>query len=126
MWVVEQQVEPLQLIVQDDEDGGFARIPVTVAADDTITFGPAVNVKRIYVDAPPDVEGCPCSCCGPMAMPCTCGCAMCCGAPGISASHRHVVFASRQESRPGTRPPQIPHATVASGPRKPWWQFWKQ
>ena len=79
VWIVEQQIEPLQLIVQDDEDGTFARVPVTVGADDSITFAPGVNVKRVYVDAPPEVED------------------------EVVAS-RPVVFASRAESRPGPRP----------------------
>lgn len=90
VWIVEQQLEPLQLIVQDDEDGTFARVPVTVGADDSITFAPGVNVKRVYVDAPPEVED------------------------EVVAS-RTVVYASRTESRPGTNP-KIPTVTVAAGP----------
>ena len=97
VWVVEQQIEPLQLIVQDDEDGTFARVPVEVGTDDSITFGTAVNVKRVYVDTPPEVED------------------------EVVASRRPVVFASRKESRPGTRPAagsQSPTTGLVAGTQK--------
>jgi hypothetical protein len=87
-WICEVQLDPLQLIVCDDESGNLFR--VTVAVDgDTVTFGAPVPVKRVYEDAP---------------------------APATpAAAAKSVVYATRAESRPGTAPTQTPSAS-ADGP----------
>lgn len=92
VWICEVELEPLQLIVCDDEDGHLARVPVIVGADDAITFGTPINVKKTYVDAPPETED------------------------EVVASAR-TVFASHAESRPGTAP-KNPAATPGSGSQK--------
>lgn len=49
-WVREVRINPLTLIVDDDE-GGLYEIPVTVSADDEVTFGEPTAVKVEYVAA---------------------------------------------------------------------------
>lgn len=49
-WIREVRINPLTLIVDDDE-GGLFEIPVTVDADDNVTFGEATSVKVEYVAA---------------------------------------------------------------------------
>lgn len=49
-WIREVRVNPLELIVDDDE-GGLYRVPVTVSGNDEITFGDPVSVKVEYVEA---------------------------------------------------------------------------
>lgn len=49
-WIREVRVNPLVLIVDDDE-GGLFEVPVTVGADDSITFGESKAVKVEYVAA---------------------------------------------------------------------------
>jgi 2'-5' RNA ligase len=75
-WITEIQLDPLQLIVCDDNSGKYYRVPVTITGDDTFTFGPAMQVVVTYVDKPgPDVE---------------------------QVAAARLVYASRAESRPGT------------------------
>jgi hypothetical protein len=76
-WIVEMELDPLQLIVVDDDSGKRYRVPVSVTGEDAFTFGPAVEVAVRYVDKTTEVAA--------------------------SASTR-MVFASRAESRPGDRP----------------------
>lgn len=49
-WIREVRLNPLTLIVDDDE-GGLFEVPVTIAADDSVTFGTAAPVKVEYVAA---------------------------------------------------------------------------
>lgn len=49
-WIREVRVNPLVLIVDDDE-GGLFEVPVIVGADDSITFGESKSVKVEYVAA---------------------------------------------------------------------------
>lgn len=49
-WIREVRINPLTLIVDDDE-GGLYEVEVTVAADDTVTFGSPNPVKVQYVAA---------------------------------------------------------------------------
>jgi hypothetical protein len=79
-WIVEVQLNPLQLIVTSDGNGETYRVPVTVGADgDSFTFGQPVAVEVTYVD-----ETVP----EPVA---------------AAAKPLSIVFASRQQSRPGPR-----------------------
>ncbi len=78
-WIVELHLEPLQLVVSDDDTGKLFRIPVNVTGDDSFEFADPVEVRRRYEDV----------------------------AAGVAASagaSQPVVFASRAESRPGPRP----------------------
>lgn len=49
-WIREVRINPLTLIVDDDE-GGLWEVPVTVGGDDAITFGEPEQVKIEYVAA---------------------------------------------------------------------------
>jgi hypothetical protein len=49
-WIREIQVNPLALIVDDDE-GGLWQVPVSVDGSDNITFGDPIEVKVEYVAA---------------------------------------------------------------------------
>jgi hypothetical protein len=49
-WITEIHLDPLQLIVVDDDTGKHYRIPVTVSGEDTFTFGEPVEVVVRYVD----------------------------------------------------------------------------
>jgi hypothetical protein len=49
-WIRQVLVNPLQLVV-DDDDGGLYLVDVTVASDDTITYGEPQPVKVEYVAA---------------------------------------------------------------------------
>ena len=49
-WIREVRVNPLSLIVDDDE-GGLYEIPVTAGTDDTVSFGEPKSVKIEYVAA---------------------------------------------------------------------------
>lgn len=50
-WIRELQLDPLALIVDDDE-GGLWRVPVTVAGD-SVSFGQPVAVRQEFVDLTP-------------------------------------------------------------------------
>lgn len=76
-WIVEMELDPLQLIVTDDDTGKRYRVPVTVTAEDEFTFGPPVEVAVRYIDKTADVA---------------------------ASIGKRMVFASRAESRPGDRP----------------------
>ncbi|GGM53382.1 phage protease [Dactylosporangium sucinum] len=88
-WITEFHLEPLQLIVCDDQTGKHYRVPVTVSGEDTFTFGDPVEVLVRYVDAG--------------------------GEQTVAASR--LVYASRAESRPG-KPPRAagPAADTATDP----------
>lgn len=87
VWIEEIQLDPLQLIVIDDDTGGRLRVPVAVSGDGTegVTFGEAVPVVVRYEDAgggsdaEPEPEG-----------------------EAVAASR--IRFACRAESRPGDSP----------------------
>lgn len=84
MWIEEIQLDPLQIITNDDETGARARIPFTIDAskdgEQAITFGVATPVVVRYEDVPVQTSD-----------------------PGVAASAPHdpnkVVFASREKSR---------------------------
>jgi hypothetical protein len=54
-WVQQVYVDPAQLIVCDDSTGDLYRVPYTLA-DNSVTFGDAVEVQIEYVDAPADAD----------------------------------------------------------------------
>lgn len=87
-WIVEFELEPLQLIVMDDDSGKRYRVAVAVDGEDTFSFGDPVEVVVRYVDT----------------------------GSGVAASTGRLVFASRAESRPGddTQPPTPVVETPAS------------
>jgi hypothetical protein len=70
-WICEIQLDPLQLIVMDDNSGGYARVPITVDGD-AFQFEQPIPVTVQYVDVPQD--------------------------QAVAASR--IVYASRDESRP--------------------------
>jgi hypothetical protein len=51
-WICEMQMDPLQLIVCNDLDGSYSRVPVSITGDDDFEFGEAVDVKMVYQDVP--------------------------------------------------------------------------
>lgn len=78
-WICEVQLNPLQLIVCDDEDGELSRIPVKIGSgdgSDAVTFGAPVPVVVRYEDVPNEDAD-----------------------EAVAASR--LVFASRAESRAG-------------------------
>lgn len=79
VWITEMQLEPMQLIVCDDDTGQYGRIPITLDGD-TITFGAMVPVQIQYVDRPQADDG----------------------AEPVAAAR--LTYASRAESRPGDPP----------------------
>lgn len=92
VWIVEVSLDPLELIVCNDEDATFSRVPITVAGD-TLTFGTPTRVVRQYVDAPPVETPEP---------------------EGLAAlASARTVYASRDDSRP-----QVPSTTVVAGSEK--------
>lgn len=76
-WITEFHLEPLQLIVCDDQTGKHYRIDVSITGADTFSFGAPVEVLIRYVDAGTSQ---------PVA---------------ASAADKRLVYASRAESRPG-------------------------
>ncbi|MEV5211343.1 phage protease [Micromonospora sp. NPDC053740] len=76
-WITEVHLDPLQLIVVDDDSGQRWRVPVDVTGDDTFTFGEPVQVLVRYVDKPEQVA---------------------------ASVGQPIVYASRAESRPGQQP----------------------
>lgn len=100
MWIREIQLDPLQLIVCDEQAGEMFRVPVTIGPDGEPTFGDPVPVEVTYTDAAAgDVEE-----------------------PGVAASAKRIVYASATESRPpgpedpGTPAPDPNKAEPASVP----------
>lgn len=83
-WICEIQLNPLQLIIVDDDSGKRYRLPVEVDGDDQFTFGDKVEVRIRYEDVTAST--------GAQAGDAT------------AASAGVIVFASRAESRPGNRP----------------------
>jgi hypothetical protein len=75
VWICEMQLEPLQLITVNDDDGQYARVPIVLGGD-TVTFGESVPVVIEYVDKP----------------------------QGQQTAASALVFASRAESRPEQTP----------------------
>jgi hypothetical protein len=75
-WITEVQLDPLQLIVVDDNSGKYFRVPVSIDGEDDFSFGTPVEVVVRYIDVPADGN--------------------------VSASR--LVYASRAESRPGAVP----------------------
>ena len=51
-WICEMQMNPLQVIVANDADGSYSRVPVEITGEDSFTFGDAVQVKMVYQDTP--------------------------------------------------------------------------
>ncbi|MBE7338117.1 phage protease [Corynebacterium aurimucosum] len=51
MWIEEMFLDPSEVIVMDDETGSLARIPFSIAEDESITWGDPEAVKREYVNA---------------------------------------------------------------------------
>ncbi len=91
MWIREIQVDPLELIVTDDETDSHARIPITVDGD-RVEFGTPVPVEVQYVDK----------------------------VAAAAEPAGRVVFASRAESRP-ERPqlPKRAQATPVAASESP-------
>ncbi|MGN7133391.1 phage protease [Rhodococcoides corynebacterioides] len=101
VWIEEMHLDPLQLIVLDDDTGQRLRVPVTVSGDgpDGVTFGEAVPVVVRYEDASsaadPTTDGAP---------------------PAVAASAALLRFANRAESRPGAAPRASATPVVAPSP----------
>lgn len=55
VWICEMQLEPLQLITVNDDDGQYARVPIVLSGD-TVTFGESVQVVIEYVDKPAQAQ----------------------------------------------------------------------
>lgn len=103
-WIEEMQLDPLQLIVVDDDEGTRSRVPVTVGDGDgqaAVTFGDPVPVVIRYDDAPATATA---------------------AANAAAGGGQVLRFASRAESRPGAPPkpaaipppsPDIPAASAA-------------
>lgn len=51
LWIREMFIDPAELIVQNDEDDSLLRVPYTIAADGSVTFGDGQAVKVEYVNA---------------------------------------------------------------------------
>jgi hypothetical protein len=88
VWICEMQLEPLQLITVNDDDGQYARVPIVLNGD-TVTFGESVPVVIEYVDKP----------------------------QGQQTTASALVFASRVESRPEQPPapggkPETPQEAI--------------
>lgn len=86
MWIEEFHLDPLQLIVLNDNQGARVRVPITVSGDgpDGVTFGEAVPVVVRYEDAA--------------------------AAVAAGAASSPIRYASRAESRPGA------HSVSAAAP----------
>lgn len=86
LYIREMYIDPAELIVQDDADGGLTRVSYTIAADGTVNFGTPEPVKVQYVTA------------------------------RAAAEQPLIAFASRAESRPEQRPspPQPIESPAAS------------
>jgi len=90
-WITEMELDPLQLIVMDDDTGGTFRVPVSIDGE-TPAFADPVEVSVTYVDKKSPS-----------------------GVAAMSRRAKSVVFASRAESRPDA-PPKPPASPSASGP----------
>lgn len=98
MWIEEMQLDPLQLIVMDDDKAIRSRVPVTVGdgdGTDAVSFGDPVPVVVRYDDAT------------------TTAAAAATPAPG-----RTIRFASRKESRPALTPAQQMAEVAAAAAKK--------
>lgn len=78
VWIKEFELDPLQLIVTDENDGSYARVPVTLDNGE-FTFGEPVPVEIEYVDKPGGA-----------------------GTTAQASAGSRIVYASRDESRPAT------------------------
>lgn len=101
VWIVEVSLDPLELIVCNDDTSNYSRVPVTVTGD-KVEFGAPIQVLRQYVDAPTSGAAAP---------------------DDVTPTYasRRTVYASREESRP-TPPapagPSAPGVTATSGSEK--------
>ncbi|MFI1194071.1 phage protease [Micromonospora sp. NPDC020750] len=91
-WITEVRLDPLQLIVVDDESGQRWRVPVDVTGEDTFTFGEPVQVLVRYVDKPDMVA---------------------------ASVGQPIVYASRAESRPGRQPEATTPTESSAEPVEP-------
>ncbi len=91
-WITEVHLDPLQLIVVDDDSGQRWRVPVDVTGEDTFTFGEPVQVLVRYVDKPEQVA---------------------------ASAGQPIVYASRAESRPGQQPAATTAAEPAEPTTEP-------
>lgn len=90
-WIEEIQLDPMQLIVMNDDMGTRCRVPVVIGdgdGEEAVTFGEAVKVVIRYDDA------------------------------AVTASAGVVRFASRDESRPGKAPRKAPTAKATGRTEK--------
>ena len=95
-WICEMQMDPLQIIVANDADGSYSRVPVEVNGEDSFTFGEPVKVKMVYQDLP---------------------------AAASATVGERITYASREESQSGLKKPPEPEeepakATSKSAPNK--------
>lgn len=84
-WICEIQIDPAQLIVENEDEGEMYRIPYTISGD-IVTFDDPVKVAVTYVDV----------------------------AAAAKPAKPPVVFASRAESRPD-KPSRKPAASAPKG-----------
>lgn len=104
VWIEEFSLDPLQLIVIDDDTGERMRVPVVVSPDgdgtEGVTFGQAVPVVVRYEDATPATAP------DPNADP---------AEVAASASPNVIRYANRAESRPGRSAAASTPAAAADG-----------
>lgn len=84
-WICEIQIDPAQLIVENEDEGEMYRVPYTISGD-TVSFDDPVKVVVTYVDV----------------------------AAAAKPAKPPVVFASRAESRP-EKPRRKPAASAPKG-----------
>jgi len=82
VWIEQIQIEPLQLIVVNDDDGERSRVPIVIDSardgEDAVTFGTPIPVVVRYEDVPNEDDG----------------------EPLEQLAAKRVIYASRIESRP--------------------------
>lgn len=109
-WIEEMCLDPLQLIVVDDQNGDRMRVPVIVAPDgdgvDGVTFGDPTKVVVRYEDVPSA---------GTTAPAGTDPAADDAGQTAAASAPQVIRYASRAESRPGQKAGASTPAAPADG-----------
>jgi hypothetical protein len=79
-WITRMELDPLQLIIIDEDDDTYYRVGITVA-EGSVTFAAPVAVAVTFVDKPAAAE-----------------------TVTVASAASPIVYASRAESRPGAKP----------------------
>jgi hypothetical protein len=99
MWIEEMQLDPLQLIVMDDDKAVRSRVPVIVGdgdGADGVAFGEPIPVVVRFEDVPATTTA----------------------AASVPAVGRSIRFASRRDSRPAPTPAQAAAEVHAASVKK--------